>query len=137
MLCSKDISKEIDWSYKGNRYSHLRFADDTVLIHSNITEFQKMASDISDQTATVRMKVNKKTKILSNTNSSTNIKLNDQTLEIVAEIINLDCLWKTLHEFKLELRNTLKRILYNQCILPVLTHRQSQSTWCLTKTKKL
>lgn len=66
------VFKKLDWDGKGLKIdglylSHLRFADDIVLISTDIQELKSMLQDLSEKSKKIGLKMNlDKTKIISN-----------------------------------------------------------------------
>lgn len=156
----ENVFKELNWSNRGvningEYLNHLRFADDILIISNDAAELQEMVTELDNHSKLVGLTINiNKTKIMTNTNEQMNITLGDQPLEKVVHYIYLGqkitttkdrmkeeisrrikMAWiafgKLSNSLTSELPNTLKRKLYDQCILPVLTY--GAETWSLTK----
>ncbi|KAL3271590.1 hypothetical protein HHI36_022065 [Cryptolaemus montrouzieri] len=155
-----EIFREMDWHKKGINIDgellhHLRFADDIVLISSNVQELQDMILDLNNHSKNVGLEMNiSKMKIMTNKNNNPVIHVEGQQLENVENYIYLgqklttkkdnmtdeitrrvSLSWaafgKLKHVLTSDIPHNLKKNLYNQCILPVLTY--GAETWCLTK----
>lgn len=155
----EEIFRKMDWSEKGinidgERLNHLRFADDIVLISNNLQDLQIMISDLNNHSKNVGLTMNKsKTKTMSNTQINPHIQLEGEVVENIDSYIYLgqkittkkdnfsdeitrriSLSWAAFGKLKETLTSdipiSLKRRLYNQCILPVLTY--GSETWCLT-----
>lgn len=92
-LALEDVFKDVSWEQKGinnngSRLSHLRFADDIVLISSDIDELEVMLQELKEAFQKVDLKINlQKTKIMSPDNIQ--IVIDNHTLERVDEYIYL------------------------------------------------
>lgn len=149
-LALEDAFKELCWEDRGilvdGKYlSHLRYADDVVLISSSAAELQMMVDDLNRVTKRIGLQMNlQKTKVLSHENIS--ITVDGVSLEKVDEYIYLG------HKIKLGRENqneeisrriglswaafgnlkyifddkkipiNLKRKVFNSCVLPVTTY---------------
>jgi len=149
-LALEDVFKDMSWEQKGiningNRLSHLRFADDIVLISSDADEFEVMLQELKEASQKVGLKMNlQKTKIMSPDNIQ--VVIDNHTLERVDEYIYLGhnikkgkdnqsaeitrrvgLTWAAVGRLSYILREpkipiNLKRMVYNTCILPVTTY---------------
>jgi hypothetical protein len=158
--CLEDIFKLLDWSQRGvningERLTHLRFADDVIVFSENIDELQTMVQELYTASLNVGLKMNTaKTKIMCEDISVDHIKVNGKEINRVAEYVYLGQVltlekdgqaretrrrirlgWgafgKLSKVFKSEMPLNLKRQVYEQCVLPVMTY--GAETWTLTK----
>ena len=64
--------------------SHLRFADDIILITTNKLQLQTMLSQLNNESQEIGLKMNlSKTKIMTNIDDDTIIKIGNDEIEIV------------------------------------------------------
>ena len=158
--CLEEVFNKLDWDNKGIRIdgeylNHLRFADDIVLIAESVEELQEMLNDLNRESLRVGLKMNKsKTKVMFNDNmQSEEIKIGTETLEEVNEYIYLGQIikltydkdsevkrrinigWKAYNKYRYIMRSdmplSLKRKIFNHCIIPAMTY--GSETWKLTK----
>lgn len=157
----ESMCKKINWesmgiNIDGEKISHLRFADDIVLISEDVREAQNMLNILNKKSEEIGLKINTgKTQFMTNLVLSRNITLNDnylqqvstykylgheicigrdnQTLEIQRRIgLTWAAFGNLRNIFKSDLPNCLKRKVFDQCVLPVLTYGAET----LTLTKK-
>jgi hypothetical protein len=138
----------------GARLSHLRFADDLVILSNNPDQLQGMLQQISDESNKVGLQMNtEKTKVMTN-RQRVPIKVDQGIIEYVGEYVYLGQIisasdimdkevdrrianaWKRYWGLKEVMKNknlsmAPKRKLFDTCILPVLTY--GCQTWALTK----
>ena len=155
----QEIFKKLNWEEKGIKIdgefiNHLRFADDIVLLASTFEELQEMLQELNKESKRVGLKMNlSKTKTMSNAFiSPQKITIGMDELEavcsytylgqvitmngsIMEEINNrVKLAWRAFGRnsaiFKSGLPICLKRKVFDQCILPVLTY--ASETWTLT-----
>ena len=161
------IFRKIDWkdnglNINGRKLTHLRFADDIILISHNTEELQEMLDQMNYHCSQYGLKINtKKTKVIVNTSATTNtpITLDSSQLESVEEYIylgqtiradkNMDNeisrrirnSWIAFSKYKEVLNGPsplwIKREIFNSVILPTMTY--GCETWAVTKkqTKRL
>ncbi|MCJ3109048.1 hypothetical protein LN026_27435, partial [Klebsiella pneumoniae] len=135
--------------------SNLRFADDIALLSNSGDELQSMLTDLNRQSITVGLKINmQKTKVMFNSVGRVQLfQIAGEALEVVSEYV---CLGQVVtpdpnHEAEVvrrirmgwsafgkhsqimngSLPLSLKRKVYNSCILPLLTY--GAETWRLTR----
>lgn len=153
--------KRINWDEMGIKVdgeflSHLRFADDIVITADSIDQAQSMLTSLHAACKDVGLKINfAKTQFMTNLVLSQNISVDNAYIEQVVRYkylghelkITRDNQTSELHRrigltwaafgklrdvFKSEMPICLKRKVYNQCVLPVLTYGAET----LTLTKK-
>lgn len=153
--------KQLPWENRGvnidgEKLTHLRFADDIVLITDNIGEAKQMIEEIVQASLKVGLQINaSKTQIMTNLVLAQNIKTgdseiketymykylgheiqigkNNQTHEIQRRIgLGWAAFGKLREVFKSNIPICLKRKVYDQCVLPVITYGAET----LTLTKK-
>ena len=156
--CLEEIFRRLNWEnygikIDGEQITNLRFADDIVLFSETAADLQKMAEELRVESMTVGLKMNKsKTKVMFNKNAiCAEIKIDGEILEQVSEYNYLGQLihtgpshekevkrrialgWKAFNKYGDVMRGKtpicLKRKVYNQCILPVMTY--GSETWGL------
>jgi len=165
--CLEEIFKQLEWEDKGinidgEQLTHLRFADDIVLISTDHREIQMMLEELNTKSKEIGLKMNlKKTQVMLNdlADIGEDITLDGEPLEQVDRYIYLGQLitmdsnkdaeirrrislgWQAFGRassiFKSNMPMCQKRKVYNQCILPTFTY--GAETWNLTKklTQKL
>ena len=80
--------------------SHLRFADDIILIKTNKLQLQTMLSQLNNESQKIGLKMNlSKTKIMTNIDDDTIIKIGNDEIKIVENYVYLG------HNLKLGLGN--------------------------------
>ncbi|XP_045460954.1 uncharacterized protein LOC123671253 [Harmonia axyridis] len=158
--------KMLEWSGKGLNIdglnlTDLRFADDIALFADNLQDIRKMLEDLQEVCVQVGLKINiSKTKFMTNLVPSANIAIGDHDVNLVDRYIylgheirisrdNQTCELKrriTLSwaaygrlggVFKSNLPVCLKRRVFDQCILPVMTYGAETLTLTVTSAKKL
>ena len=139
----------------GEKLSHLRFADDLVLFADNFKDAKEMLNELELTSKKVGLNINiGKTKFMTNLVASKNLTVSNLNIEQVYsykylgheirlgrdnQTCELDrrigLTWaafgKLSHILKSDIPMCLKRKVYNQCVLPVLTYGAETST--LTK----
>lgn len=161
----EEIFKKLDWEVQGIKIngemlSHLRFADDLVILATTKDELEQMLNDLDTESRKIGLTMNtSKTKALTNSIEEP-IVVNNHLIEYVQEYTYLGQIishkdlttieietrignaWKRYWSFKELMKNKetniyIKRKLFNTCVLPVLTY--GCQTWALTKAhlKKL
>ena len=147
----ESIFRKTDWegmgiNIDGEYLTNLRFADDISITTPRCDQLQKMLFDINEESKRVGLKMNKaKTKILLNSKASAkSITIDAEELERVNEYIYLGQLitpgkgnepeirrritigWKAFAKYKDILNSktpmSLKRKVYDSCILPSMTY---------------
>lgn len=158
--------KQTNWdnlgvNINGERLNHLRFADDIVLIADRLDDVISMLRNLNEESRKVGLKINfPKTKIMTNlvlgegiyidgirVEETTSFKYlgheisigrDNQTLEILRRIGLAWAAYGNLkYVFKAELPNCLKRKVFNQCVLPVLTYGAETLTLTKRTIKKI
>lgn len=158
--------KQTNWdnlgvNINGERLNHLRFADDIVLIADRFNDAILMLKNLNEESKKVGLKINfPKTKIMTNlvlgeainidgtrVEETTSFKYlgheitigrDNQTLEISRRIGLAWAAYGNLkYVFKAELPNCLKRKVFDQCVLPVLTYGAETLTLTKRTIKKI
>lgn len=149
-LALEDVFKQLNWenvgiNIDGTFLNNLRFADDIVLINSDINELRSMIQQLNNASKKVGLAMNiNKTKIMSSNNDP--ITIDNERLETVEEYVYLGhavklgkenqtreirrrigAAWAAFGKLKHILKNNdipinLKRKVYETCILPVQTY---------------
>jgi Reverse transcriptase (RNA-dependent DNA polymerase) len=156
----EEVFRRLEWDtvglrVNGENISHLRFADDIVLISSSSTELQEMISQLNEESNKLGMKMNmKKTKVMFNKFSTEiDIQINGMQIGKVDEYVYLGQLvtmqsdktdeikrrivagWMSFNKnrdiMKSKIPMCLKRKVYNQCVLAAMTY--GSQTWAITK----
>lgn len=161
----EDVFRQLDWatcglSINGENLSHLRFADDLIILSSSSNGLQAMLDDLVRESGKVGLVMNTlKTKVMTNGKEEP-ILVNNNPLEYVKEYIYLGQVialadqttkeidrrvgnaWKQFWSLKEVMKSGgisigIKRKLFDVSVLPVLTY--GCQTWALTKAniKKL
>ena len=158
----EDIFRNLSWQNKGisihgDNISNLRFADDVTIISETLEELETCLNELDAESRKRGLKINMdKTKIVKNDLVAPRIvKIQDKEIEEVDNYIYLgqrislldknmqkeisrriQCGWKVFNDNKFLLKSeipiTLKRKLFNQCILPAMTY--ACETWTMTKS---
>jgi len=139
----------------GEKLTDLRFADDVALITSTVKDMETQLNDLNKQSKKVGLKMHKgKTKYMTNFKTEETINIEDHEIERVEEYKYLgqtlkmeDCTseevmrriksgWSCFGRHKDILCNknvpmSLRRKVYNQCVLPTMTY--GSETWSTTK----
>lgn len=160
------VFKKLDWDKKGLKIdgqylSNLRFADDIILLADNLEDIKIMLQELQEVCATVGLKMNiGKTKFMTNLVPSNNLIIENseiglvdkytylghelsiskanQTREINRRIILSWAAYGKLRDvFKSDLPICLKRKVFNQCVLPVMTYGAETLTLTNASAKKL
>ena len=142
----------------GKYLSHLRFADDIVLIATSLDQAQVMLQQLNDESIKVGLKLNlSKTKIMTNIDDDRDVKIGDTVIERVENYVYLGhklklglgnqmaevkrriglgwaAFGKLRMIFKSKMNNSLKRKVFDSCVLPVLTY--GAETLTLTKASE-
>ncbi|CAG9114637.1 unnamed protein product [Plutella xylostella] len=157
----EDVFKLVEWkrlgiNVNGEYISHLRFADDIVIMAETLEELGEMLTDLNDASKQVGLKMNMdKTNVMSNEHvSSSPVTVGGVTIEVVdqypylGQVIRLGksnfdkevarriqlgwaAFGKLRHIFTENIPQCLKTKVFNQCVLPVMTY--GAETWCFTK----
>jgi Reverse transcriptase (RNA-dependent DNA polymerase) len=156
----ENIFRNLNWDDKGiningRMLSHLRFADDVVLISQNAEELEQMLKDLECESKKAGLKINiDKTKMMTNKFAVTRrMKISQEQIEIVdhykylGQTININrdprieincrikAAWGSFIKHNLILTSNLplclKKKIMDTCILPALTY--GSETWTLTK----
>ncbi len=157
---SQQIIKKLEWDdmglkIDGEYLNNLRFADDIVFLSDSGEDLKKMISDLHKESLKVGLVMNMKmTKIMFNKHLiGRQIMIGNKALEVVEQYTYLGQMVSANPAHEKEIRRrigmgwsafgkqnlvmnmnlplSLKRKVYNQCILPVLTY--GSETWRLTK----
>lgn len=158
--CLESIFKTFDWSSKGiningENMSHLRFADDIVIISHNLNDLEIMLQELDDASRLTGLKMNmKKTKVMAGSaKDPKQIQVNGTKMEQVEDYIYLGqrfslqdknqdneirrrikAGWQAFGRYstimKGKLPLCLKKKVYNQCIIPAISY--AAETWTLT-----
>nr|ADI61818.1 endonuclease-reverse transcriptase [Bombyx mori] len=156
----EDMFKTLDWkkmgiNINGQYISHLRFADDIVLMAESLQDLQQMLNGLADSSRRIGLRMNMdKTKVMFNCYISPGpIVVKDCPLEAVDEYLYLgQTLQMGKHSLEREIKRRiqlgwaafgklrgifsshipqcLKTKVFNQCVLPVMTY--GAETWTLT-----
>jgi hypothetical protein len=142
----------------GKYLSHLRFADDIVLIAVDLDQAQAMLQQLNEESSKIGLKMNlSKTKIMTNIDDDRDIKIGDTVIERVDSYVYLGhklklgldnqtaeirrriglgwaAFGKLSLIFKSKMNNSLKRKVFDSCVLPVLTY--GAETLTLTKASE-
>ena len=157
----EDVFRNLDWQgmgvvVDGEHLTHLRFADDILLLSHEPQELQKMIRELSEESNKAGLKMNiKKTKVMMcNKLKDYAITVQGKTIEKVDSYIYLgkkislenetagevnrriQLAWVKFGKLSFifrdeELPLALKRPIFNQCIIPVLSY--GSETWTTTK----
>ena len=159
--CLEEIFKKLNWEGRGIKVdgeylNNLRFADDIVIVCETAEELQQMIEELHMACIGIGLKMNmKKTKVMFNNHAvKKEIKVVNDSLETVNEYNYLGQVvyanpgheseikrrislgWrafgKQIDIMKSKLPLSLKRKVFNQQVLPVLTY--GSESWSLTKT---
>lgn len=156
----EDVFRVLDWkglgiNINGEYVTHLRFADDIVVMAETMEELSTMLDDLSRASERVGLRMNMdKTKVMSNAHvAPTLMKIGDTTLEVVDEYVYLGqtvqlgrsnfekevnrrirlgwaAFGKLRNIFSSHIPQCLKTKVFDQCVLPVMTY--GTETWSLT-----
>ncbi|CAG9116776.1 unnamed protein product [Plutella xylostella] len=158
----EDVFKTLDWKghgicINGEYMSHLRFADDIVIMAESLQELSWMLSGLNAASRRVGLGMNlDKTKVMYNAHIKPEpVAVGEATIEVVQEYVylgqtirlgrsNFDkeaarriqlgwaAFGKLRHIFSSAIPQSLKTKVFNQCVLPVMTY--GAETWTLTLT---
>lgn len=152
--------KRLEWDNRGitidgENLNHLRFADDIVLVTEGLGEIKEMLRDLDEVCSKIGLKMNlKKTKYMTNLIPSEELQISGQCVELVDKYVylgheiridrdNQTCETKrritlawaaygALRDvFKSSIPLSMKKRVFDQCVLPVMTYGMETST--LTK----
>ncbi|CAG4942909.1 unnamed protein product [Parnassius apollo] len=156
----EDVFKLLDWkgygiNINGEYITHLRFADDIVIMAESLEDLSIMLNDLNSASQRIGLKMNMdKTKIMFNVHvTPMPVVVGSTMLEVVDEYVYLGQIvrlgksnfdrevnrriqlgWaafgKLRHIFSSGIPQSLKTRLYNQCVLPVMTY--GSETWSFT-----
>ncbi len=158
--CLEEIFKKLEWDdigleIDGDYLNNLRFADEIILLSYSGEDLEKMISDLHRESLKVGLKmIMKKTKIMHNKHLiGSQIIIGNEALELVEEYTYLLQMvsanpahekeirrrigmgWSAFGKQNLVMNSklalSLKRNVYNQCILSVITY--GSEAWRLTK----
>ena len=159
----ESVFKKLDWSemginMNGKHLSHLRFADDIVLVAADQAQAQNMIRQLNEESVKVGLKMNlTKTKFMTNITDDREITIGDTVIERVDSYVYLGhklklgidnqtteikrriglgwaAFGKLRLIFKSKMNNSLKRKVFDSCVLPVLTY--GAETLTLTKASE-
>lgn len=162
----ESIFKQLNWSQRGinidgKKLNNLRFADDIVLFSDDLEEMRLMLQDLQEVCGGVGLVINmSKTKFMTNLVPSCGLKISDHEIELVDKYIylghevritrdNQTCelkrrttlAWaafgKLRDVFKSDIPVYLKRKVFDQCVLPVMTYGSETLTITTATAKKL
>lgn len=159
----ESVFKKLDWSRMGININgnNLRFADDIALIAANLNQLQTMISQLHQESGKVGLKMNlSKTKVMTNIDDDTVIKvghdgiervdnyiylghklklgLDNQTAEVKRRVgLGWAAFGKLRLIFKSKMNNSLKRKVFDSCVLPVLTYGAEALTLTKASENKL
>ena len=145
----------------GEKLSNLRFADDVALTTEDVKDIEHHLNTVNEESLQIGLKIhNGKTKFMTNIDTTDNIQINGTGTEKVTNYkyigqttamenrtkqevsIRIKAGWSVFGKYKeifldRHLPMSLKRKVFNQCVLPAMTH--GCQTWSLTKAlvKKL
>lgn len=158
--------KELNWEEKGinidgQHLTNLRFADDIILLSDNLKDIRQMLLELEEVCSEIGLKINfSKTKYMTNLVPSEILTVGGQEVELVNSYVylgheiritrdNQTCELKrriTLswaaygrlsHVFRAKIPISLKRKVFDQCILPVLTYGAETLTLTTASARKL
>lgn len=162
-LALEDVFKELEWSemginINGTFFNNLRFADDIALISLDIDELDTMLTQLNEASGKIGLKMNtSKTKIMTNIDTDKVIRIDNDIIEFVdnykylghnlklgienqtSEVrrrvgLGWAAFGKLGYIFKSNMNNSLKRQVFDACVLPVLTY--GAETLTLTKASE-
>jgi hypothetical protein len=152
----EDMFKLLDWrgfgiDINGEYMTHLRFADDIVVMAETLEDLSTMLEDLNRLSQKVGLKMNMDNKkIMSNSRVvPTPVEVGNSTLEVVDQYLHLGlgksdfqkdvnrriqlgwaAFGKLRNIFSAHLPQCLKTKVFNSCVLPVMTY--GTETWPLT-----
>ena len=157
----EDVFRNLDWSslgivVDGEHLTHLRFADDILLLSHTPQELEKMVRELSEESRKAGLKMNiTKTKVMMSSRFKEHkITVSGRTVEKVDNYIYLgkkisienetagevnrriQLAWAKFGKLNFIFRDeklplSLKKQIFNQCIIPVLSY--GAETWTTTK----
>ena len=159
----EEVFKTLEWNEKGvpingRKLSHLRFADDIVVFASEMEDLETMINDLADASGRCGLRLNaQKTKVMRNSFvTAKTITVNGTQIEEVEQYVYLGQLvsltdgtvaeisrrcaqaWQAFGKakplFKSDLPISLKRQVFEQCILPVFLY--GCETWKTIKRQR-
>ncbi|RVE54059.1 hypothetical protein evm_001182 [Chilo suppressalis] len=155
----EDMFKTLNWkgrgiNINGERISHLRFADDIVIMAETLQDLQQMLNDLADSSIRIGLRMNlDKTKVMFNEHVLPEpIAIHGAVLEVVQKYVYLGQTlqlgrnnfedevnrriqlgWAAFGKLRQVLTSSipqcLKTKVFNQCVLPVMTY--GAETWTL------
>ena len=157
----EDVFKTLDWSLQGinvngEYISHLRFADDVVIMATSLEDLNAMLNSLNSASRRVGLGMNlDKTKVMFNEyvipspvtvegvvvevvshytylGQMVQLGKNNFTKEVDKRIqLGWAAYGKLRHVFSSSVPQSLKTKVFNQCVLPVMSY--GSETWCLTR----
>lgn len=141
----------------GKYLNHLRFADDIVLVSENVDELEEMMNDLNREGKESGLEISiEKTKILGKKENMKDIRINQEKIEWVEEIVYLgqrialenitrdevsrriklawQKYWSLKYIFKGNYKSKNKGEIMNSCVLPTLVY--GSQTWATTKKEE-
>ena len=139
----------------GEKLPNLRFADDVALTTEDVRDMEHQLITVNEESLKIGLKVHKgKTKFMTNIDTTEYIQINRTEIEKVTSYkylgqtiamenstkqevsIRIKAGWDVIGKFReifldRHLPMSLKRKVFNQCVLPAMTH--GCQTWSLTK----
>lgn len=126
-LILKNVSKKINWSKWGikideNPLTHLRFADDIILISNKVEEFQEMLKQLKEKSEKVGLKMNlSKTKVM--TDRNIRFKIYENEVKKVNEYLKHSITFEKQNpQWKNYVLRNSERKAWNICVIPVMTY---------------
>ena len=156
----EEIFKQLNLQEKGmnidgERLTDLRFADDVALITTSVKDMEIQLNNLNKESRKIGLKIHKgKTKYMANYESNDTIEIDNEPIEKVDRykylgqtvmlddhtreevMIRIKAGWSCFGRFKDILCDTrlpmsIRRRMYNQCIIPTMTY--GAETWTTTK----
>lgn len=163
-IALEEVFKNIEWEEKGKgieingKYlSHLRFADDVVILAETREELEKMINELNDKSKIAGLEINlKKTHIIANKDYEHEIKIGKEKIEKKDDVIYLGQnislknrygkevkrrikigwakFWSLKRIFKSTLKPEMKSKVFNACIVPAVAY--GSQTWAMKEEDK-
>lgn len=152
---------ESESNIDGKNLNNLRFADDIVLFSDNLEEMRLMLRDLQKVCGKVGLNINmSKTKFMTNLVPSCGLKIDGAEIQLVNRYVylghevsisrdnqtcelkrRLTLSWAAFGRlkdvFKSDIPVNLKRMVFDQCVLPVMTYGSETLTLTTATAKKL